>query len=587
MSRLGALFGRLLGKAASPPPAATSAAARVDEALLKLAEIRGPGGVAAAAAAAGVSPPGPPPSLQPPPGPWKPLPGSGSATGPAPSAIEAVAALTSKPSAGEGAAAAPTPDPWIAATLHGLTAATLLAMPAADLRRLGSAAFSGVGMPGGKPNPTLAAQCWGAGARLNDAGALFQLGLAFMDGYGKVARDVPKALQALSIVAALKPAAAAVAPGAAPPRDASGPAWAQFVLACLLQRERLAAAIEESRGLPPGSIRLRGTRIDVGLFPPRAESSWAAHPDLVTALSMLQSAAASGLVPPAYLNLAHAYHAGLGCEPDAGAAAKWTYVAAMMGDAQGAYELASRYAAGGAVTAATAAAVAAGPAASALGVVGGSEVAATPPDWAAAFTWWRAAAQAGHPVAAFNLGCCYAAGLGVGASGKEDKNAQSAASASTVALGAQDPAAALMWFTRLTDRPEAVPRGVLLPALVNAGALLGRGRPPALPADAPRARALLHQGVALLEAAAAGGPGAPEADDGSEAGAVSSGEAPQGWPAGLPPPPAGLSLAEVHVWGALHAELAALDGRVVEVGIGGGCSSSGDALPVGLQGPAL
>lgn len=268
-----------------------------------------------------------------------------------------------------------------------------------------------------------------------DLTGVFHVALCCADGIGHLPRDPAKAASLLAPLADQR----------------VNHGWSQFVLASLIIRKHVEAAT---------GARIAGLAPDASVLP---QAERRAHPELAKARSLLESAAHSGTVPPAWLALSHACALGVGARPDELAAARWLRHAADRGDPFAADALAPRLFRGGSP--------------------------GVDADPAEAVAMWRIAAEAGRsPFAMHNLGVAYLHGsppaTGAGASGDRSVPV--------------DLAAARVWFERAAEAG-------LVRSMVNAGRLRELGGPGVGAPDAAAALAWYRRAEARLAAAQAEG----------------------------------------------------------------------------------
>jgi TPR repeat protein len=353
---------------------------------------------------------------------------------PAPSAAGAGAPGTPSPLASVAADIRPAPrDSPDAALLRQTNRELNDALPGAELARL--AQLCSTGSRHAERDVLRASMLWVLAANKGHAPSILTVGIASMDGFGRIPRDEARSFGILSQIC-----------------EKSPQPWAHFAFATLLLRRHLAP-----EPLPSASAASAGAaagRAAPVLDVARISEAKRDHPDCARALSSYRTAADGGLAP-AWLNVANclAYGVGLaGGEPQPDEAAKWLRLAAERGDPMAAAQYAHALTTGGA---------------GGLYAIG--------EDLTAAAVWWRSAAVAGHPGAAHNLGVCYMRGTAPGCVG-----------------GKPDPAAALVWFRRAGEA------GVVRAAM-NAGLLLERGFAPALRPDLQGAVAVFEALEARLE----------------------------------------------------------------------------------------
>lgn len=280
-----------------------------------------------------------------------------------------------------------------------------------------------------------ATKLWVAAARKGDPASMFHVALCLIDGTGALPQDRPRAEQLLTKLA-----------------DGAGHNWSCFVLGTLLL-----AQVSEAAGVPAAARAGNSLSIDPARIPPESRR----HADCDRAFGYLLRAAQAN-VQPAWLNVGNCYAHGVGTKPDDRQAVVWLQKAALAGDPLAGVMMASRYASG----------------------TGGA-----PREARMAARLWRSAAEAGHPLAAHNVGVAYLQPGGATAA----PGASPAPVAAEGGSGGVDYAAALVWFVRAGEAG-------FVRSQVNAGAIYASGAP-GVPRNPEAARVWLGRARDSVQAA--------------------------------------------------------------------------------------
>lgn len=260
-----------------------------------------------------------------------------------------------------------------------------------------------------------ASKLWIVAAGKNHLPSILIIGLASIDGFGAIPRDLARARGILSKMA-----------------EETGHPWACLAMATLLLKDLVHS---QSSLASAASDKSYSGLLDIRTLTPDSRQS----PEAKKALEYYLKAAENN-VPPAWIGLSNCYAYGIGTldgEPNLPEAAKWLRTAAVRGDPLAAAAYAAQLQ-GVSSIASEDAATNENSAASKSGMPVLVEK-----DPKSAPTFWKLAAEAGHPAAMHNLGVAYIQGRW--------GDPQADVVGEEVIIEEKNPKLALYWFARAAE----------------------------------------------------------------------------------------------------------------------------------------